>query len=71
MMLLFCESISKGFKGFRVIDRTQFAQFTKPWLVGYSGFNGPLSQYLSLYRAVSQREGEREQKGQMRVKLSK
>ena len=27
-------------------------------LVGCFGFNGPLRQYLSLYRAVSQREGE-------------
>ena len=30
------------------------------WLVGCFGFNGPLRQYFSLYRAVSQREGERE-----------
>ena len=29
------------------------------WLVGCFGFNGPLGQYFSLYRAVSQREGER------------
>ena len=28
-------------------------------LVGCFGFNGPLRQYFSLYRAVSQREGER------------
>ena len=28
------------------------------WLVGF-GFNGPFRQYFSLYRAVSQREGER------------
>ena len=28
------------------------------WLVGF-GFKGPLRQYFSLYRAVSQREGER------------
>ena len=33
------------------------------WLVGCFGFNGPLRQYFSLYRAVSQREGEREKKG--------
>ena len=32
-------------------------------LVGCFGFNGPLRQYFSLYRAVSQREGEREEKG--------
>ena len=35
----------------------------KDWLVGCFGFNGPLRQYFSLYRAVSQREGEREEKG--------
>ena len=29
------------------------------WLVGCFGFNSPLGQYFSLYRAVSQREGER------------
>ena len=33
------------------------------WLVGCFGFNGPLKQYFSLYRAVSQREGERGEKG--------
>ena len=31
--------------------------------VGCFGFNGPLRQYFSLYRAVSQREGAREEKG--------
>ena len=29
---------------------------------GLFGFNGPLRQYFSLFRAVSQREGEREEK---------
>ena len=33
------------------------------WLVGCFGFNGPLRQYFSLYRAVSQRAGERGEKG--------
>ena len=33
------------------------------WLVGCFGFNGPLRQYFSLYRAVSQREGEKGKKG--------
>ena len=33
------------------------------WLVGCFGFNGPLRQYFSLYRAVSQREGERGEEG--------
>ena len=32
------------------------------WLVGF-GFNGPLRQYFSLYRAASQREEERRKKG--------
>ena len=41
------------------------------WLVGCFGFNGPLRQYFSLYRAVSQREGERGEKGQMREKMLK
>ena len=39
------------------------------WLV-VLGFNGPLTQYFSLYRAVSQREGERGENGQTRVKMS-
>ena len=36
------------------------------WLVGCLvgfGFNGPLRQYFSLYRAASQREEERVRKG--------
>ena len=32
------------------------------WLVGCFGLNGPLRQYFSLYRAVSQRAGERKEK---------
>ena len=32
------------------------------WLVGCFGLNGPLRQYFSPYRAVSQREGERKEK---------
>ena len=32
---------------------------TDGWMDGCLGFNGPLRQYFSLYRAVSQREGER------------
>ena len=34
----------------------------KRWLVGCFEFNGPLRQYFSLYRAASQREGERGEK---------
>ena len=32
------------------------------WLVVF-GLNDPLRQYFSTYRVVSQREGEREEKG--------
>ena len=32
------------------------------WLVGCFGLYGPLRQYFSLYRAVSQREVERKEK---------
>ena len=42
------------------VDPDQTAQ---GWLVGCFGFNGPLRQYFSLYQAVSQREGERGEKG--------
>ena len=40
------------------------------WLVGCFGINGSLRQYSSLYRAFSQREGKRGEKGQMRIKMS-
>ena len=33
------------------------------WLVCFFGLNDPLRQYFSLYRVVSQREGERKEKG--------
>ena len=36
--------------------------FSSIWLVDCFGFNSPLRQYFSLYRAVSQREGERGEK---------
>ena len=35
--------------------------WTLGWLVVF-WLNGPLRQYFSLYRAVSQREGERKEK---------
>ena len=41
------------------------------WLVGCFGFSGLLRQCFSLYRAFSQWEGERGEKGQRRVKMSK
>ena len=42
---------------------TCIIKFNNFWLVGCFGFNGPLRQYFTLYRAVSQREGERGEKG--------
>ena len=35
---------------------------SEDWLVGCFGFNGPLRQYFSLYRAISQREAERRER---------
>ena len=52
-------------------EQSLSVQRCSQWLVGCFGFNGPLRQYFSLYRAVSQREGERGEKGQMREKMSK
>ena len=46
--------------GVRAIDVLLYIQPQRVgWLVGCFGFNGPFRQYFSLYRAVSQREGER------------
>ena len=44
-------------------DLAQIFHRKVDWLAGCFGFNGPLRQYFSLYRAVSQRVGERGQKG--------
>ena len=38
---------------------TSLSRLPTIWLVGCFGFNDPLRQYFSLYRVVSQREGER------------
>ena len=47
----------------RVIGWTRLTMsLYEGWLVGCFGFNGPLRQYFSLYRAVSQREGERRER---------
>ena len=43
---------------FQTLSTTRLLEDTVGWLVGCFGFNGPLRQYFSLYRAVSQREGE-------------
>ena len=40
------------------------------WLVGF-GLNGPSRQYFSLYRAVSQTEGERKKEMTDERKMSK
>ena len=53
------ESVSEDFPSYSYTFTT-FQEFG--WLVGFR-FNGPLRQYFSLYRAVSQREGERGKKG--------
>ena len=41
---------------------SEYPNWTVGWLVGCFGFNGPFRQYFSLYRAVSQREGERRER---------
>ena len=46
-----------------IIEWTRMDRLNDGWLVGCFGFNGPLRQYFSLYRAISQREGERGEKG--------
>ena len=51
--------LTQGHRTYRPPTRVS----SKDWLIGWFGFNGPLRQYFSLYRAVSQREGERGEKG--------
>ena len=41
------------------VRNSRGVQSTEVLLVGCFGFNGPLRQYFSLYRTVSQREGEK------------
>ena len=50
---------------------SQAVRWLVGWLVGCFGFNGPFRQYFRLYRAVSQREGERGEKEYRRVKMAK
>ena len=52
-----------------LIRRTPPPTFS--WLVGCFRFSGPLREYFSLYRTVSQTKGKRGDKGQRRVKMSK
>ena len=42
----------------KTVEEVNFTNFSASWLVGCFGFNRPFRQYFSLYRAVSQREGE-------------
>ena len=42
-----------------LLDSLQNLHLKYSWLVGCFGLNGPLRQYFSLYRVVSQREGEK------------
>ena len=48
-----------------VLENFAFSEATSylDWLVGCFGFNSPLRQYFSLYQTVSQREGDRGEKG--------
>ena len=48
-----------GSTAFRRLVRTPAVSLS---VVGCLGFNGPFRQYFSLYRAVSQREGERRER---------
>ena len=58
--------------GIKSLIKKHRTLFLVVWLVGCFGFNGPLRQYFSLYRAISQREGERKEGNRrVRVKMSK
>ena len=50
------------FFGFRCDPRLGDMTSVVGWLVGCFGFNDPLRQYFSLYRAVSQIERKRREK---------
>ena len=58
------QSINQSIKGplnpKQSINLWESARYS--WLVGCFGLNIPLRQYFSLYRAVSQREGERRER---------
>ena len=58
--LLHCHLFS-GCNGIGDLLTRQARNLTIVWLVGCFGFNGHL-KYFNLYRAVSQREGERKEK---------
>ena len=47
---------------FSLVYHFSFPSPSLGWLVGCFGLNDPLRQYFSLYRVVSQRERERQEK---------
>ena len=60
LLLLIWTTVITNLQFIKISDQKEQEDYG--WLVGCFGFNGPLRQYFSLYRAVSQREGEREEK---------
>ena len=64
-LFLISDNISQTVMDSQIIPgfRTDHNSIILKLRVGCFGFNGPLRQYFSLYRAVSQREGDREGKG--------
>ena len=60
----FLQNLSNQAESWQIVSlQCHAAHVVSGWLVGGFGLNGPLRQYFSLYRAVSQREGERGEKG--------
>ena len=49
--------VQESFNGVNIIEKNSVE--STGWLVGCFWLKGPLRQYFSLYRAISQREGER------------
>ena len=60
------ENVRKGFRQFMEMDGWtgdgRMDGLFVCWLVGCFRLNSPLRQYFSLYRAVSQRGGERKER---------
>ena len=64
-----CPSVHQSVRPLQIVSQrylinywSKFDETSQNWLVGCFGLNGPLRQYFSLYRVVSQREGERWEK---------
>ena len=63
------KSVSEGFPTYsfswfipKSFVLLKYADNMIDWLIDCFGFNGPFRQYFSLYRTVSQRQGERKEK---------